>query len=182
VTRTAMIVAAIGVVVALAVGSTALIALLNSSTSPTVSGTFGSASCSVPHLSGLNVDVTLSDAGDAMMSQEPMMATLIADPATVPAGKVSFVAFNNGALAHEMVVLPLGSDGPGTRPTAADGKINESQSLGEASRSCAPGAGDGIAPGSVGWTTMTLKPGRYELVCDEPWHYAAGMFEVLTVE
>jgi uncharacterized cupredoxin-like copper-binding protein len=28
---------------------------------------------------------------------------------------------------------------------------------------------------------MTLKPGRYELVCDEPWHYAAGMFTVLTV-
>jgi len=26
-----------------------------------------------------------------------------------------------------------------------------------------------------------LKPGRYELVCDEPWHYAAGMFDVLTV-
>ena len=117
-----------------------------------------------------------------MMSQEPMMATLIADPATVPAGKVSFVAFNNGALADEMVVLPLPSDGPGTRPTGANGKINEFQSLGEASRSCGPGAGDGIAPGSVGWTTMTLKPGRYELICDEPWHYAAGMFEVLTVQ
>ncbi len=28
---------------------------------------------------------------------------------------------------------------------------------------------------------MTLKPGRYELLCDEPWHYAAGMFTVLTV-
>ncbi len=180
-TYRAMIVAAIGAVVALAVGSTALIALLNSSTRQTVNGTFGSASCSVPHLSGLKVDVILSDAGDAMMSQEPMMATLIADPATVPAGKVSFVASNNGALAHKMVVLPLSPDGSGTRPTGADGKINESQSLGEASRSCGPDAGDGIAPGSVGWTTMTLKPGRYELVCDEPWHYAAGMFEVLTV-
>ena len=29
---------------------------------------------------------------------------------------------------------------------------------------------------------MTLKPGHYELVCDEPWHYAAGMFDVLTVQ
>ena len=180
-TYRAMIVAAIGAVVVLAVGSTAFIALLIGSTSPTVKGTVGSG-CSVPSLSGLTVDVTLSDAGDAMMGQEPMMATLIADPATVPAGKVSFLAFNNGALAHEMVVLPLPSDGPGTRPTGADGKVNESKSLGEASRSCAPGAGDGIAPGSVGWTTMTLRPGRYELVCDEPWHYAAGMFDVLTVQ
>ena len=25
------------------------------------------------------------------------------------------------------------------------------------------------------------RPGRYELVCDEPWHYAAGMFDMLTV-
>ena len=144
-TNRAMIVAAIGVVVALATGSAALIELSNNSTSPTVNGTFGSASCSVPQLSGLKVDVTLSDAGDAMMSQEPMLATLIADPATAPAGKVSFVAFNNGALAHEMVVLPLPSEGPGTMPTGSDGKINESQSLGEASRSCGPGAGDGIA-------------------------------------
>jgi hypothetical protein len=29
---------------------------------------------------------------------------------------------------------------------------------GKASRSCGPGAGDDIAPGSDGWTTMTLKP------------------------
>jgi uncharacterized cupredoxin-like copper-binding protein len=28
---------------------------------------------------------------------------------------------------------------------------------------------------------MTLKPGRYELGCDEPWHYAAGMFDALAV-
>jgi len=70
VTNRAMIVAAIGVVVALAIGSTALIALLNSSTRQTVNGTFGSASCSVPHLSGLKVDVALSDAGDAMSKRQ----------------------------------------------------------------------------------------------------------------
>ena len=181
-TRRAMIFALIGAVVALAVASTAFIALLNSSNSPSVNGAFGSISCSVPQLPGLKVNVTLSDAGDSMMNQEPMMATLIVDPGTLHAGQVSFVVSNQGVLAHEMVVLPLPSDGPGTRPTGADGKINESQSLGEASRSCGSGTGDGIAPGSVGWTTMTLKPGRYELVCDEPWHYAAGMFNVLTVQ
>ena len=43
-TYRAMIVAAIGAVIALAVGSTALIALLISSTSPNVKGTFGSGS------------------------------------------------------------------------------------------------------------------------------------------
>lgn len=180
-THRSMIVVSIGAVLALVVGLTACVALLTSSNSPMVNGADGSVSCSVPHLAGLRVDVTLSDAGDAMMSKRPMIATLTVDPTVVPAGNVSFVAVNNGALVHEMVVLPLPSDGPGTRPTGADGKINESQSLGEASRSCGAGAGNGIAPGSVGWTTMTLKPGRYELVCDEPWHYAAGMFDALAV-
>ena len=172
--------AIIGAMLALTVGVMAFVVLVNS-TRPTVNNAVGSASCSVPPLGGVKVDVILSDAGDAMMSSEPMMATLTSDPTSVAAGKVSFVALNNGALVHEMVVLPLPSDGPGTRPTGSDGKINETQSLGEASRSCAAGAGDGIAPGSIGWTTMTLKPGRYELVCDEPWHYAAGMFTILTV-
>ena len=181
-TRRAMIFASIGAVVALAVASIAFIALLSSSNSPSVNGAFGSISCSAPQLPGLKVNVTLSDAGDSMMNQEPMMATLTMDPATVHSGKVSFVVSNQGILAHQLVVLPLPSDGPGTRRTGADGKINESQSLGEASRSCGSGAGDGIAPGSAGWTTITLKPGRYELVCDEPWHYAAGMFNVLTVQ
>ena len=149
-TRPTMIIASIGAVVALAVALTAFIAILNSSTSPTVNDGFGTVSCSVPHLAGLPVDVTLTDAGDAMMSQEPMMATLTVDSATIPAGRVSFVASNNGVLVHELVVLPLPSDGPGTRLTGADGKINESQSLGEASRSFGPGTGDGIAPGRVG--------------------------------
>ena len=180
-TRRAAVIASIGALLALAVGVTAFAALVTSSTRATINDTAGSTSCPVPHLGGTHVDVALTDAGDAMMSQEPMMATLTSDPTSVSAGRVSFVAVNDGALVHEMVVLPLPSDGPGTKPTGSDGKIDETRSLGEASRSCGAGAGDGIAPGSIGWTTLTLRPGRYELVCDEPWHYAAGMFTVLTI-
>lgn len=77
--------------------------------------------------------------------------------------------------------MPMGADGPGTRSVRADGTINESGSLGESSRSCAAGAGDGLAPGSTGWLTLHLNPGTYELICDEPWHYAAGMFDTLVV-
>ena len=115
------------------------------------------------------------------MSQTPMRAALVAAPSTVPAGRVFFVVANTGALVHELVILPLPVDGPGTRPTGTDGKIVETQRLGESSRSCAGGTGDGVAPASTGWTTVTLKPGRYELVCDQPWHCSAGMFDVLTV-
>ncbi len=176
-----LIIASVVAVVALAAGSTVFVALMANRQPSPVNGAYGAVSCSAPHPPGTTVDVTITDAGDSMMGQAPMMAAMRATPSTVPAGQVSFVVSNDGALVHEMVVLPLPADGPGTRATGTDGKIDEAQSLGEASRSCAGGTGSGIAPGSIGWTTMTLEPGHYELVCDEPWHYAAGMFDVLTV-
>lgn len=40
---------------------------------------------------------------------------------------------------------------------------------------------DGIEPGASSWTTVTLAPGRYELVCNLPGHYAAAMYTRLTV-
>lgn len=54
-------------------------------------------------------------------------------------------------------------------------------SLGEASNSCGSGAGSGIRAGTSSWLTMTLKPGRYELVCNLPGHYTAGMHTELDV-
>jgi uncharacterized cupredoxin-like copper-binding protein len=178
--RGTVVVAAAAVLV-LAFGSaTFLTALINSQASVR-NRVFGTVACTAPHLSGKAVNVTLSDAGNSMMGRGPMMVTLRATPDTVAAGQVSFVVHNTGALAHELVVLPMPPDGPGTRRTPAGGKIDEAQSLGEASKSCAAETGDGITPGSTSWTTVTLPPGRYELVCNEPWHYSAGMFDVFTV-
>ena len=172
-------VVAIVAVVVLAIGSATVLVGLAERNGHNHS--YGVVTCVAPRLPGRTVDVLLSDRGNSMMGRTPMMVTLQASPGTVAAGQVSFVARNRGALAHELVILPLPADGPGTRPTGADGKIDESQSLGEASKSCGQGTGDGIAPGSTSWVTIDLRPGRYELVCDEPWHYAAGMFDVLTV-
>lgn len=175
-----LVIATVVAGLALIVGTASVIDFEMSRTS-TVNGAYGAISCSVPAPSGTTVRIQVTDAGDMMMSQTPMGASLVADLASVTPGRVSFVVVNTGALVHELVVFPLSADGPGTRPVGADGKVDESQSLGESSRSCGAGTGDGIAPGSTGWTTLTLKPGRYELVCDQPWHYAAGMFNVLTV-
>lgn len=172
---------AIVAVVVLAVGSATLITAVVNRRASVRNGSFGAVSCTAPALPGTAVDVTLSDGGNAMMGRGLMMATLRTNPDTVAGGTVSFVVHNRGALAHELVVLPFPTDGPGTRRVGSDGKIDETASLGEASKSCAEGTGDGIAPGSTGWVTVTLSAGRYELVCDEPWHYAAGMFDVLTV-
>jgi len=176
-----MVVASIISAVALIAGTVSVIALASDHNATPVNGAYGAISCVAPTLPGTTIILQTADSGDMMMGQAPMLATLVASPSTVPAGRVSFAVSNTGVLVHELVILPLPADGPGTRPTGTDGKIDESHSLGEASRSCGSGTGDGIAPGSTAWTTVTLKPGHYELVCDQPWHYAAGMFDVLTV-
>ena len=84
---------------------------------------------------------------------------------------------------HELVILPLPAGAQaGQRVPGSDGKVDESGSLGEASASCAAGSGEGISAGAVGWTTVTLPAGRYELVCNLPNHYADGMRQELDVQ
>ena len=136
--------------------------------------------CQPNHPATTQVHVTLSDGG-AMMGGSSMMVWLSADTASVPAGTVTFVASNFGRLNHELLILPVPSDGPGTRPAGSNGKIDESPSLGEASLTCGRGVGNGISPGTRSWVTTNLTPGTYELLCDMPWHYANGMFTTITV-
>ena len=83
---------------------------------------------------------------------------------------------------QELVILPLAAGASaGQRIPGSDGKVSEAGSLGEASNTCAVGSGEGITSGGVGWTTVTLTPGHYELVCNLANHYADGMFQELTV-
>ena len=150
--------------------------------------------CATPALAGTVVDVTLADMGGGMMggpsgpgsmmggSRGMGVARVLASPAIVPAGTVSLRVVNQGAATHELVVLPLPAGQPaGARAVGADGQVDETGSLGESSRSCGAGEGDGIAAGTTGWVTLTLEPGRYELACNLPGHYAAGMYAELDV-
>jgi len=140
------------------------------------------ANCDPRNPDGEVVNVTLSDRGGVMMGgNNLMMVSLAATPNVVTNGTITFVATNVGAMNHEFLVLPAPIDGVGTRSSGVDGKIDESTSLGEASTSCGAGAGQGISPGTTSWVTVTLPPGHYELLCDEPWHYANGMFAGFTV-
>jgi uncharacterized cupredoxin-like copper-binding protein len=143
--------------------------------------------CAAPDsLPGSTVNVTLADMGmtQRMGGIAPTSAHMMlrAAPATAPAGQISLVASNMGWRTHELVLLPL-ADGAtaGQRVPGTDGKVDEADSLGEASNTCAAGTGDGITPGGVGWTTVTLKPGRYELLCNLANHYADGMYQELIV-
>ena len=140
-----------------------------------------------PNLPGTVVNVGLTNMGGPMMGRRSAMMfgggmRLSADHTTVPQGTVSFLVSNAGSINHEMVILPLaGIEGAQTRPVGDDGKIDEAGSLGEASKTGGVGAGEGIEPGAFSWVTVTLAPGRYELVCNIAGHYTAGMSTQLTV-
>jgi uncharacterized cupredoxin-like copper-binding protein len=150
------------------------------------SGT-SSLTCTAPaNLPGTTVHVDAADMGmSRMMGGAAVLGTpmrLRTSTRSVAAGQVSFVVANLGARTHELVILPL-ADGEraGRRMPGADATVTETGSVGEASTSCGSGAGEGIASGSVGWVTVTLPSGRYELVCNEPNHYADGMWQELDV-
>lgn len=154
-------------------------AFRNSYTSP-------NGACSAPStLPGTTVNVTVTNMGRGMMWGGPMtggMMRIYIDRSQVPAGVVSLRVANTGSLVHELVVLPLpAGQQVGERPVGSDNTVDEAGSLGEASRTCGAGAGDGIDPGSVGWVRLNLPAGNYELICNLPGHYEAGMYTELTV-
>ncbi len=194
-TRTIIVAGAASMLLAAAsVGAVAATRGNSGSTSPRVAATVAS-TCTVPSLPGNRVTVMLSDMGNGGMmgTSRGMGSAMLGRPAagwmmlrvaplSVSAGTVSIAAFNHGTRTHELVVLPLAAGAPaGARTVSSDNTVSEDGSLGEASNNCAPGKGEGIAAGSAGWVTLTLKPGRYELICNLPGHYAAGMYAELDV-
>ncbi|MET4095073.1 sulfocyanin-like copper-binding protein [Arthrobacter sp. UYCu712] len=153
---------------------------------PEGTGSLSRARCVAPNLPGPVVSVSLTNMGGPMMRRPNGMMggamRMTPDRSAVAHGTVSFLVTNGGTISHELVVLPLPEGQiPGTRPIGGDAKIDEAGSLGEASNTCAEGTGQGILPGASGWATVTLPPGRHELVCNLPGHYAAGMYAQLTV-
>jgi uncharacterized cupredoxin-like copper-binding protein len=150
--------------------------------SPSVSGP----SPVAPSPSERVVNVSLTDSGGPMGEgngpMHPGAMGLSADQSSVAHGTVSFVVTNAGAVKHEMVILPMDSTQvAGTRPFGSDAKVDEAGSLGEASNSGGSGPGEGIEPGASSRVTVTLAPGRYELVCNLMGHYVSGMYRQLTV-
>ncbi|MEO8555909.1 MAG: plastocyanin/azurin family copper-binding protein [Actinomycetota bacterium] len=179
---------------ALVVAVTALVASVavavgagNGGVIPGGSGFVSGSARAAPSLPGTVVNVSLTDSGGSMMGGRGGMMSggsmrLSADQATVAHGTVSFLVTNGGGVNHEMVILPLpDSQTVGTRPIGGNAKIDEAGSLGEASNNNGKDAGEGVAPGASSWTTVTLAPGQYELVCNLAGHYGAGMYTLLTV-
>ncbi len=186
--RPVLVGALVAAVVALIASGAVAVGALSGGVGPGRHGLLSSSLRAAPKLPGTVVTVSLRNMGGPMMGGQSntMMGRgsmgLIADHATVPHGTVSFFVTNDGTINHEMVVLPLAdSQTAGTRPIAGDAKVDETDSLGEASKTDGEGAGEGIVPGASGWMIITLAPGHYELVCNLAGHYSSGMYTELTV-
>jgi len=95
------------------------------------------------------------------------------DRNSIPAGPVTFVVKNSGAVVHELVVLQ--TDVPQDK-LAADaaqaGKVVETGNLGE--------TGD-VNVGESKTFAVTLPAGHYVLMCNEVGHYTSGMHMAFTV-
>lgn len=147
------------------------------------------ASCSIPPQPGTVVTFVARDMG---MGGGMMGGTFAggAGPmgfmpryVTVPAGQVTVLLRNAGTRPHELLVVPLApGQAVGQRAVGADDRISETGKIGEVSPVCPTDTGvDGTVPGGISQVTLTLAPGTYEIVCNLPGHYRAGMYATLTV-
>ncbi|MDE2445238.1 MAG: hypothetical protein KGO94_03605 [Alphaproteobacteria bacterium] len=108
------------------------------------------------------------------MSKAPM--GIKAEPAEVPAGKVTFNVTNvSKDMIHEMILSPTPNKDAALPYVDNENRANEEKAghLGEVSE---------LDPGKTGALTVDLKPGIYVLYCNIPGHLGAGMWTTVTVK
>ncbi|MDX8510365.1 hypothetical protein [Mesorhizobium captivum] len=128
------------------------------------------------------VDVRLWDQGAGMVMRTGMAyqapgldlskATMgvRASRSSAPAGAVSFEVTNTSKdTVHEMVVMHLKDPAQPLPYVGSDAKVDES-------KADARGEVPELKPGKSGKLTVTLEPGKYLLICNQPKHFAAGMW------
>ena len=95
------------------------------------------------------------------------------DKSSVPAGSVRFDVSNDGNVEHEFVVIKTNL-APGKLPLKG----------GEAKEDVGPSPGEipSVKVGKKKALAVTLKPGKYVLICNLPGHYKAGQSTGLDVK
>jgi len=139
---------------------------------------------------GTTVNVTLWDKGamaematdhgmgkGTMMSGDRMASNMGIELSaeTVQAGDITFEVTNSSKdTVHEMVVFPY-KDGETFPYSESESKIDEDAAghLGEVAE---------LEPGKSGALRISLKPGKYALICNIAGHYLNGMWAILTVK
>lgn len=116
---------------------------------------------------------TALDAGTVHATLADTMKIAL-DKTSVPAGLVTFVVKNNGAVVHELVVLQTDAAEDKVASDADEaGKMDETGNVGE--------SGD-MNAGESKTFSVTLPAGHYVLICNEIGHFMAGMHLTFTVK
>lgn len=118
------------------------------------------------------VHVDLMDPSSGPTVKSMMLKT---DRQSVKAGPVTFMVSNDSKdLVHEMIVVSVADPNTRLPYDLKDDRVIESKikDLGEASD---------LPPGTKKTLSLTLKPGDYILMCNQPAHYKTGMKANLTV-
>lgn len=120
--------------------------------------------------------VTAADGSTLIIGSVKEWEVVVNQP-TVPAGNTTFLISNKGVIAHEFLVVKTNFE---------DGKIPIDPTT---NRFSEEGEGleviDEISEWDAGATeslTLTLKAGKYQLLCNIEAHYANGMHTPFTVQ
>lgn len=126
-------------------------------------------------LAGCAGGSSTKSAADGTVTGELKEWEVSVDADTVAAGQVTFEITNNGTIGHEFLVvktdiadgeIPVDGD---HFPEDAEG-ITVIDEIGE------------YPAGETQSLVLTLEPGNYQLVCNLPAHYGAGMHTSFIVE
>lgn len=100
--------------------------------------------------------------------------TVETDATTAKAGEVVFTITNDGTVGHEFLVVKT-DIAPGAIPLDGDHFAEPTDGL-----EVIDEIGE-FAKGTTETLTLNLDPGTYQLVCNLPDHYSAGMYMTFTV-
>jgi uncharacterized cupredoxin-like copper-binding protein len=100
--------------------------------------------------------------------------TIKTDTSTAKAGEVVFTMTNDGTIEHEFVVVKT-DIAAGKIPLDGDHFTETSEGLEVIDEI------EGFAKGATETLTVNLEAGNYQLVCNIPDHYSAGMYTAFTV-
>jgi len=97
------------------------------------------------------------------------------DYSIAPAGKITFLVFNQDTVEHEVVILKT------------DRAPDKLALLNGASKVDEEGVGENVGEieveaGATGAATFELEPGKYVLICNVLTHYMAGMYSAFEVK
>ncbi len=127
------------------------------------------------HATGGSPAVVHVDLMDPSTNSSIKAMTIKTDAKDVRAGRVIFQVSNDSkGLVHEMIVVSVANRLAPLPYDRADNRVDEAKinDLGEA---------PDLKPGEKKTLQLTLKPGNYILMCNQPNHYKSGMETRLVV-